>query len=123
LPHLCLAALLGAAAMLLLGVTTHSRRHQQGLREVEGAGRSEHLAGSQHGHAADHVYNQAVRALRCGLSTPHGDDRPRRRQCVDVQAVPGRGVSAEHSSGYAWCVSSGDGGDIPTLTNSHCLVS
>ena len=45
LPHLCLAALLGAAAMLLLGVTTHSRRHQQGLREVEGAGRSEHLAG------------------------------------------------------------------------------
>ena len=37
------------------------------------------------------------------------------------QQVHGRGVSAEHSGGYAWGVSSGDGGGTPTLTRSTPL--
>ena len=46
-----------------------------------------------------------------------------RDQCVDAVTVIGRGVSAELSGGYAWSVSTGYGGDTPTLTISDPFFS
>jgi len=41
----------------------------------------------------------------------------------DEPSVPCSGMSVAHWGGYAWCVSSRDGGDTPTLTSSPPFVS